>query len=311
MGATVSDSRRVSIVPYGEALGEAYSLRESYRLCARVTRQSSSNFYYSFLLLPREKRQSMCALYAFARHTDDLSDGPEAADVSRTALTAWRQSLARALAGRFDDPLLPALADTVHRFQIPQSYLEDIVAGVEMDLVHDGYETFADLERYCYHVASVVGLACIHVWGFTDPRALEPARRCGLAFQLTNILRDLKEDIGRGRIYLPREDLRQFGYAPEELERGVYDERFRRLMRFEIERTEQFYADAAELHQYLFPDGQPIFRAMVATYRALLDEIKRSDGDVWSRRIRLPAWRKAQIAARCLFSLARPGAAEK
>ncbi len=268
------------------------TLPASYELCRQIARRSSSSFYYSFRLLPRAKREAMFALYAFLRRTDDLSDGPQAGDVSRQALIAWRQSFGNALAGTCDDPLLPALADTVRRFGIPPSYLEDAISGVEMDLDHHGYETFSDLEDYCHHVASVVGLACIHIWGFTSPAALEPARRCGLAFQLTNILRDLKEDAARGRVYLPREDLRRFDYSDAELKLGFCDERFRRLMRFEIQRAEQFYADAAELDRWLHADCRRAFTAMLSTYRELLAEIKRRDGDVWTSRVRLAGWRK-------------------
>jgi phytoene synthase len=285
-----------------------YTLPASYELCRQIARRSSSSFYYSFLLLPRAKREAMFALYAFLRRTDDLSDDPQTGDVSRQALIAWRQSFSNALAGTFDDPLLPALADTIQRFGIPPSYLEAAISGVEMDLDHQGYETFSELEDYCHHVASAVGLACIHIWGFTSPAALEPARRCGLAFQLTNILRDLKEDAARGRVYLPREDLRRFDYSAAEIKLGVCDERFRRLMRFEIQRAEQFYADAVHLDRWLHADCRPAFTAMLTTYRELLAEIKRRDGDVWTSRVRLPGWRKARIAARCLLSFAHPAA---
>lgn len=286
----------------------ARSLAASYDLCRHIARTSSSSFYYSFRLLPRAKREGMFALYSFLRRTDDLSDGLLSGEDSRRALLAWRQSFHRALAGSFDDPLLPALADTVHRFGIPQNYLEDAISGVEMDLDHQGYETFAELEDYCHHVASAVGLACIHIWGFTSSAALEPARRCGLAFQLTNILRDLKEDAARDRVYLPREDMRRFDYSPEELKLGICDERFRRLMRFEIQRAEQFYADATQLDRFLQPECRRAFVAMLSTYRELLAEIKRRDGDVWTSRVRLAGWRKARIAVRCLFSFGLPKA---
>lgn len=284
-----------------------FPLQASYDLCRHIARSSSSSFYYSFRLLPRAKREAMFALYAFLRRTDDLSDGPFAAgDNPRQALIAWRQSFFNALGGTFDDPLLPALADTVRRFGIPTDYLLAAISGVEMDLDHHGYETFPELEDYCHHVASAVGLACIHIWGFTSPAALEPARRCGLAFQLTNILRDIKEDAMLGRVYLPGEDLRRFDYSAAELKLGVCDERFRRLMRFEIERAEQCYADAAELDRWLHADCRRAFVAMLSTYRELLAEIKRRDGDVWTSRVRLAGWRKARIAMRCLFSFSGP-----
>jgi phytoene synthase len=194
-------------------------------------------------------------------------------------------------------PILPALADTMARFSIPPACLHAVIDGVTMDLDGRTYETFDELCGYCEKVASAVGVACIHVWGYRDHAALEPARRCGIAFQLTNILRDLKEDADRGRVYLPLEDLRRFGYTREELQRGVRDARFRALMRFQIARAEQFYHDALELKRWLTPDGQAALGAMTGIYRELLDEIKRRDGDVFSGRVRVSGWRKARIAA--------------
>ncbi len=173
-----------------------------------------------------------------------------------------------------------------------------------MDLENRAYETFDDLREYCEKVASAVGVACIHVWGFRDAAALLPARKLGIAFQLTNILRDLKEDADRGRVYLPSEDLRRFDYSPADLARGVRDARFRALMRFQIARAEQFYRDGAELSRWLTADGQTALGAMAGIYRELLDEIKRRGGDVFSGRVRVSRWRKARIAASWL--LARP-----
>ena len=189
----------------------------------------------------------------------------------------------------------------MRRFDVPPELLFAVIDGVEMDLDRSRYQSFAELSEYCYRVASVVGLACIHIWGFRDPAALEPARQCGLAFQLTNILRDLKEDADRDRVYLPQEDLDRFGYTVADLKRGVRDGRFRALMQFEIERAEALYQQAAELEHWLEPAGRRIFSAMLATYAALLAEIKRRDGDVLSTRIRLNWWRKLQIAGRGLL----------
>lgn len=279
----------------------------SYDLCQRTARKAASSFYYSFLLLPRAKRRAMCALYAFLRKTDDLGDaeaGPSDMHSSarqRAALSHWRESFHRCLSGQHDNPLFPALADTVERFAIPPQYLEAVIDGVKMDIDGCRYETWDELAQYCYCVASVVGLACIHIWGFRDQRAIEPARKCGLAFQLTNILRDLKEDAQRGRVYLPAEDLRRFAYSADDLAAGVRDARFLALMRHEIERAEQLYREAEELERWLEPDGVPIFAAMLSTYRGLLAEIKRLDGDVFSQRVRLSPWRRMRIAARCLF----------
>ncbi len=284
-------------------------LTASYSYCRRLARRSASSFYYSFWLLPRPERQAMYALYAYLRQTDDWGDSAEPVAARRTALVTWRRSLEQALDGnfdgkfdeQFDDRLWPALADCVRRFEIPTELLFAVIDGVEMDLDRSRYQTFEELTEYCYRVASVVGLACIHIWGFRDPAALEPARQCGLAFQLTNILRDLKEDVQRDRVYLPQEDLDRFGYTVADLKRGVRDQRFRGLMQFEIERAEALYRQAAGLEQWLEPAGRRIFSAMLATYAALLAEIKRRDGDVFSGRVGLNWWRKLQIASRGLM----------
>jgi phytoene synthase len=278
-------------------------LSASYAYCRRLARRSASSFYYSFWLLPRSQRTAMYALYAYLRQTDDLGDSTAPLDARRASLVRWRESLRRSLAGRYDDALWPALADAVERFAVPPQLLFDAIDGVEMDLDQSRYQTFAELEGYCYRVASVVGLACIHIWGYRDAGALEPARQCGLAFQLTNILRDLKEDADRDRVYLPQEDLDRFGYSVEDLKRGVRDERFRSLMRFQIERAEDHYRRAAHLDEWLEPTGRRIFAAMLATYAALLAEIKRRDGDVLSTPVRLAWWRKLRIAGRGLMPL--------
>src|SRR4051812_26269549 len=194
-------------------------LRSSYRFCCDLSRREARNFYYSFLLLPADRRRSMCALYAFLRHTDDLADEPGPADTKRSALDSWRLDLDRSLAGHPDSwPGLPALADTVRRHAIPPKHLNDVIDGCLMDLEPRPYATFDDLYAYCYRVASAVGLSCLHIWGYRSEsgRAEQLAEACGIALQLTNILRDVREDARSGRIYLPREDLDRFGVDPEE-----------------------------------------------------------------------------------------------
>ncbi len=279
------------------------TLEASYSYCRRLTRRTAGNFFYSFLVLPREKRRAMCALYAFARRTDDLGDNSQPIESRRAALTDWRLALNRALAGNAQGPILPALVDTAQAYGFSPAYLHALIDGVEMDLEYPTrYETFEELSDYCYKVASAVGLCCIHIWGFTSDAALEPARKCGVAFQLTNILRDLKEDAAEDRVYLPLEDLRRCGYTVDELLRGVSNERFKKLMRFEIARAEQYYAEAAELEHWLEPDGKIIFGAMTGIYRGLLEEIKRHDADVFHYRVRLSTWRKLRIAGRWLLT---------
>jgi phytoene synthase len=282
-------------------------LDASYALCQRLARRSASNFYFSFWLLAREKRRAMCALYAFLRHVDDLGDD-ERRDVAarRAALAEFRQALQDALSGKSGHPILPALVDTVERYRIPHEYLTEAIDGVEMDLMVHRYETFTELEKYCWLVASAVGLACIHIWGFHDRRALEPARRCGVAFQLTNILRDLREDSDRGRIYLPQEDLQRFAYSAEELAQRDANDRFLNLMHFEIARAERFYDSAAALEPFLEPDGRRVFRAMASAYRRLLGKIQQRPTDALRRRVRLNAGEKLRIAANAFLDRRAP-----
>jgi phytoene synthase len=276
------------------------SLRRSYNYCERLSRRQAGNFYPAFRVLPGPQRLAMCALYAFLRIADDLSDEPGEMDQKRQAIARWRAGLDRALAGDYSHPSHPALHDTVVRHAIPRAYLEAALDGVEMDLAPVAYATFADLRRYCYHVASVVGLSCIHIWGFHGAEARNYAESAGIAFQLTNILRDLGEDAARGRIYLPAEDLERFGYEPGRLQRGERDEHFRALMRFEVERARGFYEGAWPLVPLLRPAGRAVFLMMARTYRGLLDLIERRDYDVFSGRVSLSRWRKLLLAARVL-----------
>jgi phytoene synthase len=276
------------------------TLTSSYAWCERLARRQAGNFYHAFRLLPASQRKAMCALYAFMRVADDLTDGPQPVAEKRLALADWRRQLDAALSGVYPHPLHPAFHHTVEKHSIPRRYLEDVLDGVGMDLDTDHYDTFADLYRYCYRVASAVGLACIHIWGFHDERALAYAESAGIALQLTNILRDLAEDAARGRVYLPREDLDRFGYSAEDLERGRYDARFRSLMHFQVERARGYYESAAPLAELLDPAGRAVFLVMLRTYRGLLEAIVRRDYDVFNVRVRLSRLRKIWLAAQVL-----------
>jgi phytoene synthase len=276
------------------------SLHESYRICEQISRTRAGNFYPAFRVLPRPQKRAMCALYAFLRIADDLSDEAGPLEDKRRALADWRTGLRAALQGEYRHPIHAALQHTTTSFAIPPHYLEAAIDGVEMDLVADRYGTFGELRTYCYHVASVVGLACIHIWGFTDPRAEIYAEQAGIAFQLTNILRDLGEDAARGRVYLPEEDLRRFGYAAEELRRGRRSDPFRELMRFQVERTRTYYRQSQPLAGLLRPPGRAVFLMMARTYEALLDAIERRDYDVFSQRVSLSRWHKLWLALRAL-----------
>lgn len=271
------------------------TLAASYRHCAHVARTQARNFYYSFVCLPPEKRASMCAIYAFMRYSDDISDDGGADREAQ--MERWREALDRALEGRYgDSPILPAFHDTVRRHRIPAEYFHSLIDGAVMDLTPRRYETFADTYDYCYHVASVVGLVCIHVFGFKDPRAKDLAEYNGVAFQLTNILRDLREDAQMGRVYLPQEDLRRFGYGEAHLIAGEENAPFHALMEFEVKRARDYYDRAAPLVGLIEPDSRPCLRAMREIYRGILERIVAQDYHVFSQRARVPTWRKVLIA---------------
>lgn len=276
-------------------------LIESYRSAEAIAR-SRSNFYYSFVVLPREKRRAFCAVYAFMRHCDDISDGDGGVDAKRRMLADWRSKLDAAYLESQDgsNPILPAFRDSVARFSIPAEYFHWIIDGAEMDLDVTRYETFDDLYQYCFKVASAVGLVCLQIFGFSDPRAKEYAEKCGIAFQLTNILRDIKEDAERGRIYLPNEDLTRFGCTPEEILRGVCNGNFRRLMAFEAERARRYYSAAENLLPLVEQSSRPALWAMMEIYGHILDEIVNRQFDVFERRIGVAGRKKLSIALRAL-----------
>ncbi len=275
-------------------------LDASYAFCRAVARRRARNFYYSFVLLSREQRNAMCAVYAFMRYCDDLSDEPGA---GREPLDRWKAALTEALAGRFDAyPAWPAFHDTVTRYAIPANYFYEMIAGVSSDLEPRRVAAFDELYRYCYQVASVVGLSIIHIFGFHSPAALPLAEKCGVAFQLTNILRDLREDAGRGRCYLPAEDLQRFGVTAEDLAAGARSEQFSQLMRFEVERARRYYTESAPLVDLIDPPSRASLRALIGIYSRLLDRIEELNYDVYSRRVSLSALEKSWIVARAAMT---------
>ncbi len=290
-------------------------LVESYRYCQRQAREAASNFARMFWLLPADQRRAMQALYAFARQTDDLADGPEPQERKRAAIQAWRQALEASFAGRAEPSvlladnlqsaqmILPAVADTAARFQIPRDYLRQVIVGVEMDLDQAEFATFDELRHYCLHVASAVGLACLPIWGCRDERAQEPAIDCGIAFQLTNILRDLVEDAGRGRNYLPREDFERFGCQPLSVSTPLTpSEEWLELIQFECARAVEYYDRSLEAQRFLAGSGRRMFRLMHATYRALLEQIARAPHSVFERRQRVSRPHKAWIVLKTMLT---------
>jgi len=279
-------------------------LTDSYRYCTSLARRTGRNFYFTFLTLPRTLFRDMCVLYAFMRITDDLGDSFHiSVEDRRNHLAHWRGQLHRALAGEMTEgKVFPALADVVARHRIPSEYLDEVINGVQTDLTPRTFRTFDDLSGYCYQVAGAVGLCCIHIWGFHDDRARQAAIDCGTAFQLTNILRDLAEDVSVGRVYLPEEDLRRFDYGPDDLRAGLRDERFREMMQFQVDRAHGYYERAVELYDCLSQPGRRVYSAMYHLYGGLLQEIERRNYDVYSGRVRLSTSRKWCIAASSLLS---------
>jgi phytoene synthase len=287
----------------------ALRMTTAYSICRHIARSSAKNFYYGFLLLPAQKRNALCAVYAFMRHADDLSDDPNMAPRERQGkLAEFIESYHRSLEnGSTDDPVFLALRDAQQRYAIPVELLDQLVAGTGMDVREDSgqedaqllvYRSFDELYHYCYHVASVVGLVCIRIFGYRDSIAEKYAEQLGIAFQFTNILRDVKEDAAMARIYLPQQDLEQFGVTVAELSSGVPLEKLRPLLAFEAARAREFYVSAERLLPLIDEVSQPALWAMTEIYRGILDRIELRQFDVYSARVRLSTGDKLKILAK-------------
>lgn len=260
------------------------------------TKKSKTNFYYSFLFLPKEKRDAIFTVYSFCRHSDDLVDANISIDQSRLQLDQWRQELEDCYHGNPRHPILRALQPVVERFKIPKQYFHDLIDGMEMDLVKTRYETFEELNKYCYHAASVVGLICIEIFGYNSEKTKEYAIDLGKALQLTNIMRDVGEDAQKDRIYLPQDELEQFGYRETDILNHVYNPAFIELMRFQDTRARAYFSRAVDLyekrdHHLLFPA-----EIMRKIYFQILNRITEAEYAVYDKRIRINNWRKAQLA---------------
>ena len=285
----------------------------AYSVCKGITRRAAKNFYYAFLALPRHKREALYAVYAFMRRCDDIADdGSFTLADRRQKLDTWLDALHRAQQGHpTDDAILLALTDAQRRYAIPAGLLDELAHGTAMDVeeaetaAHASsasgltiqYKTFEDLRLYCYRVASVVGLVCIHVFGYRDPDAEPLAEQCGLAFQLTNIIRDVKEDASLGRVYLPEEDLVKFGLSASELLGQTDPARFRPLLAVEAERARRFYASGDALIPYVSEDSRPALWVLITIYRSLLEKIAARQFDVFSAKISLSRREKLRILA--------------
>ena len=264
--------------------------------CEQKAAQSGSSFYYSFRLLPPERRRAITALYAFCREVDDVVDEVADPDVARTKLAWWRREIATAFGGTPSHPVTQALQGVVAAYALPQEHFQAVIDGMQMDLERNRYLDFSDLERYCHRVAGVVGLMSAEIFGCTQAGTRHYARDLGIAFQLTNIIRDVGEDARRGRIYLPQDELVRCGVSPAALLRCEASDGFRALMAAQVARAREWYARAqAELPA---PDrrAQRPGLIMAAIYRTLLDEIERDGYGVLERRIALTPLRKLWIA---------------
>ena len=310
----VSAGKRVALHPSDRAVANAYEE------CHRIARVAHSSFYPAFFLLPKAKRDGIVALYAFMRLIDDVSDDGADLTEKQRGLAKWRGALDQAITGQdqvidgsaaMASPLstlpeagltLPALVDTMQRFRMPARYLHDLISGAEMDLTIQEYPTFERLKEYCYRVAGTVGLTCTHIFGFRDPKALDLAEKLGLAFQLTNILRDVREDFDLGRVYLPEEDLMRNGVAEADLGSGEATLGVRELLRFEADRAWKLYEEGAQLLGLIEQDSRATLWLLVHTYSALLARIESVDFAVFGERVSLSKPEKMMLMAKAHFA---------
>ena len=284
---------------------------QSYEECHRIARSSHSNFYYAFFLLPKKRRDGLAALYAFMRLVDDVADEGNDVATKRRGLAKWRAALDEAVnamgrastsAPRGAAEVLPALVDTMRRYNMPARYLHDLISGAEMDLTIRSYTTFDRLREYCYRVAGTVGLTCTHVFGFRDARALDLAEKLGLAFQLTNIIRDVRDDYKMGRVYLPEEDVVQYNVKPQDFARNEATLGVRELLRFQAQRAWQSYEEGAALLSLIEPESRAALWLLVHTYSALLARIEELDFAVFGERVRLSKAEKLVLIAKARFA---------
>ncbi|MES2899451.1 MAG: presqualene diphosphate synthase HpnD [Pseudomonadota bacterium] len=264
--------------------------------CQQKTVQSGSSFYYSFLFLPPERRRAITALYAFCREVDDTVDECTDQSIARIKLAWWRNEVSQTYAGAPTHPVMQALQPHLAVYDLQEKHLQAIIDGMEMDLDQTRYLDFPAMQRYCWHVASVVGILSASIFGVTNPATLAYAEKLGLAFQLTNIIRDVGEDARKGRIYLPVNELQQFGVTAADLLNAKHSDKFEQLMRFQVERAKKVYAEALALLPAEDRRAQRPGLMMAAIYRTVLDEIERDNFHVLTQRISLTPLRKLWLA---------------
>lgn len=288
-------------------------LAMAYTVCKGIARSRAKNFYYAFLALPREKRNALCAVYAFMRHADDLSDEPGMPlDQRRYKLEEWSQALRRASEGhRSDDPVIMAVADSQQRFKIPLELFDQLVYGTALDVQPTAppegpqllCRDFQELYNYCYYVASVVGLVCIKIFGYQDPAAEALAVKTGIAFQLTNIIRDVQEDASLGRVYIPADDMQRFEVSVQELVTPGFSEGLFWLLQHEAQRAREYYKAAEELIPLIDDDSRPALWALVEIYRRLLEKITAKNYNVFDNRVALTVPEKLSVLSQGLLQV--------
>ena len=278
----------------------------AYEYCRRISKRRAKNFYYAFRTLPARKRRAIYAVYAFCRYCDDVADEDLPLGERTRLLSELRQSLAQCRSGRPDGPLFVALHHASGAFGVPYEYYETVIDGVEMDLTVTRYESFDELNDYCYKVASVIGLICIEIAGYTDQRAREYAADLGVAMQLTNILRDVREDAERERIYLPMNDLRAHGYSEAELKGAAYNDAFRSLMKFESDRARRYFERGRRLFPLLAGEARVFPMVLHGIYSAVLDRIEQRGFDVFAERVGLSTQEKLAITAKLWLAYGLP-----
>ena len=282
-------------------------LESAYRECHEITRREAKNFYYAFLTLPWLRRRAIYAVYAFCRYCDDAVDTQVSTAEKLAALSRIREELTGSLHERPGGPVFLALADAARQFDIPQEHFQDIVSGVEADLVKTRYKDFQELREYCYRVASVVGLICIQIFGYRDIRAREHAVDLGLAMQLTNIARDVKEDLDMGRIYLPQDEMARFGYSEEDLQAGKVNQQFVELMKYQADRAREYFRSGFQLLPYLSPRSRACPAVLGRIYCRLLERIVALDYDVLNHRVSLGKGEKLRVLAQAWAASYLPG----
>ena len=272
-------------------------LEQCYQECRLIARREAKNFYYAFVTLPTRKRRAIYASYAFCRLCDDAADEEIPIGEKLNLLGELRRKLSMAYSGHPLGPVFTALAHAANSFDIPEEYFQEVISGVETDLTKSRYLDFEELRTYCYRVASVVGLICIQIFGYSNVRAKEFAIDLGLAMQLTNILRDIEEDLHRDRVYLPLDEMREFGYSVEELKAGVVNQPFLQLMRFQAQRARQYYGSGFKLLPYLSPRSRACPAVLGQIYSHILDRIETKEFNVFDGRVGLSRREKYFVTA--------------